>query len=275
MRKGDKSIRLVVVVSDIHAGSLTGLLPPGFVTTLEQPVPQNAVQRWLWECWSEATGPWLAKLAGSDPFALVVNGDIIEGCHHHTKEIISSETKDHYAAAVDVLEPLAKRAAKTYVVEGTETHTGNYEHSLAKQLKCEADPNTGRAAWEKLYLDVNGCRVCFQHHISATVREYLRGSMLSIFLGNEQLAAANNGEPIPKVLVCSHRHAYDKYDSGDSICIVTPPWQIKTRYGQKVVPASRTKPGIVALDWRGVEAGGLPEIHARTFRAPAMRGAEL
>jgi hypothetical protein len=251
------------------------LLPPGFTTHEGQEVGQNAVQRWLWSCWTDAWDVWLPSVVGDAPWAMVVNGDAIDGNHHGTKQIIGPDEKDHGAMAFQCLEPLVKRASKTYVVEGTESHTKNSEHTLAKDLKAERDPDTSKPAWQRLSLTVNGTRCVFAHHVSTSARMYLRASALSIYLANEQLEAVNNGEEIPKVCGFAHRHTFDSYERSNGLAFVTPAWQVLTRYGLKVVPSARCKPGIVVLDFRGREAGELPRLHARTYNAPHAKGATL
>ncbi|HEX2099176.1 MAG TPA: hypothetical protein VHF69_00850, partial [Candidatus Synoicihabitans sp.] len=62
-------IKLIAVLADLHAGSVVGLLPPGFVSDEGNEIAQNAPQRWLWTCWEDAK-QFLFEVAGADPFAL-------------------------------------------------------------------------------------------------------------------------------------------------------------------------------------------------------------
>lgn len=271
MSKAATPIRLIVDLGDLHCGSTVGLCPPGFVRQDETGVVLNPVQEWLWACWLDAMA-WLGGVLDGDPFALVVKGDVREGNHHGTTEIISPENGDHDEAAFQVLEPLAKKAARTYVLLGTECHVKNGEHTLASRLGARRPPGAKgtRAAWDKLFLSVNGVRSTYQHHISTSSRMYLRASRLSIHLGNEQLEAVNNREAMPQILSAAHCHIYDYYERPGSCCYTTPPWQLLTRHGNKVVTSSRTTPGLVVQDYRGKEPGELPEIHARTYRPPGV-----
>ncbi len=205
----------------------------------------------------------------------MVNGDLTEGIHHGGKQVISGDVIDHQDAAKQILEPLAKRAAKTFIVAGTECHTANMEQKLAKSLGAVPDPNSGKAAWDRLDLTLNGVRHVIVHHISATVRPYLRGSMLSIYPACEQLSAANNAEPIPRVFGYAHRHGFDHYQNENLMSFVTAPWQGATRHVHKVVPAPRIKPGIVVIDARGKAKGELPELHSRHYAAPQPKGYSL
>lgn len=261
--------KLVVVLSDLHCGSTQGLLPPSFVTLEGNSVEQNAHQRFLWSCWENAK-EFIDQVRGenADPYALVLNGDLIEGNHHHTKEIISPEVGDHKAAAIQVLQPLVHFASKTFVVRGTECHTNNTEVSIADSLGAELNPETNNRAFDRLILDVNGTRCVWRHHIGTSVRKSLAATQLSVQLMEERMEAADNGEPMPRVVGFAHRHKYGEYRDGHGIAIVSPPWQLLTRHGHKVVSQARTKPGLYILDFRGKGEGELPEIRKRIYVAP-------
>jgi hypothetical protein len=266
------SPRVVVVVNDIHSGSTAGLLPPDFETLEGNRIAQNRFQAWLWACWSHATTEWLPKVVGCDPWALVLNGDLVEGCHHGTKEVISPDEGDHKAAAVQILKPLADSAARVFVTEGTECHSKTAEHSIAKELGAVPDPDTGKHAWPRLELTVAGTLCAFDHHIPATIRSYLEASQYSMALGVERIEAQRNGVACPKVIVRAHRHRFGFFGDGDGMVVVGAPWQGLTRHGRKVVTGARCNPGIFALDWRTKADGDVPDIRYQTYRAPAAKG---
>ncbi|HYF35617.1 MAG TPA: hypothetical protein VD994_10035 [Prosthecobacter sp.] len=267
--------RAALVLSDIHCGSTYGLLPPGFTTLEGNEVKQNGLQKWLWDCWLDATNLWLSQILGSDLFILIVNGDAMEGRHHKTKEVISPDDGDDLEASIQVLEPLAKRAAATFVVEGTECHTHNLENVLGRRIGARKCEDTGHHSFRRLDLTIAGTRIIAQHHIATSARTWTEATALGAFLANEQLEAVNNGEAIPRVLLSAHRHRFGCYETANAVSIVTPPFQGLTRHGRKVVPSARTRPGIVVLDWRDRDDGELPEVLARTYRMPTPKGVEV
>ena len=260
-------IRTVVILSDIHAGSTVALLPPNFTTLEGQEVLQSPIQKWLWQCW-EHCNQWFDDITGSDPHALVLNGDLIEGVHHGTKQVISLDTNDHVEAAIHILRPRASKAARTFVVKGTECHTSNTEIVVGKALKLEVNPETSLPAFDRLTMDICGVRGVFRHHIPTAVRPYLESSQFSIQMGSEIMEAVRNGEKTPRFLCCAHRHRYGQFSDGHSLTVISPPWQMLTRFGHKVVSHARTKPGAFILDWRGVPDGSLPKVHELLFDAP-------
>jgi len=265
--------KLVFVLSDLHCGSTLALLPPRFQTLEGNKVEQNAAQQWLWKCWQEAK-QWIAETAGKDPYVLVVNGDLIEGNHHRTMQIISPDVGDHAAAAIEVLEPVAKKAARVFIVRGTECHTGSVENAIGKALKAEQTPE-GTGAWDRLLLDVNGTRCVFRHHIGTSTRLALSLTQLGVQLAEEQLEAARAGDPLPLVLCCAHRHKFDSGGNHKGIVVVSPPWQVLTRFGHKVVSQARTYPGVYALDFRDQKPGSIPHVRSLIFEPPTPDSVEV
>lgn len=261
-----KRPRLVFVVSDTHCGSTLALMPPGFTTLEGTVLEQNPMQKWLWKCWMDSQ-KWAADLAGKDPFVLVVNGDAVDGYHHATKQVISTDMGDHVECAIHVLRDFVSKAKKTFFIKGTEIHTHNAEIVLGKALKTEINPETNLPAWDKLTMDIGGVRCVFRHHIGTTIRRGLAGTQLSLHLAEEQVEAANAGEVIPRVLCCAHRHKFGMYQDNNGLCVVSAPWQSLSRFAWKVVPTARNNPGLYALDWRGLPDGSLPRVHSRVYES--------
>ena len=268
-----QNIELVFVVSDLHCGGSGGLLPPGFRTFEGNEVRQNVGQAWLWPLWEKSIA-WAKDKAAGQPFAIVVNGDVTEGVHHRNKQVISVEPEDHVEAARMSLEGLVDGASGVYVVQGTECHTEGVEASIGRELNAVENPETGRHSFVRLELEVNGTLCVFRHHIGTTSRSWLEASQLSIHMREEQVQAARKGTTIPKVLVCSHRHKFGYWGDPSALVVVTPPWQIPTRYAHKVVPNPVIEPGIVSLDWRGLTPGSMPVLDWKIFE-PRRTGAMI
>lgn len=270
---GQARIKLAVVLSDLHCGSIFGLCPPEVPLDERNTYRAGPFQQWLWDMWQEVTNQWLPNVIGDDPFVVIVNGDAIEGVHHGTTQIVSPEPRVHRDIARDCLKPLAETCEHLFIVKGTRSHVGTMtEESIGVELGAERDCYTGREAWWRLKLSINNTSCRFTHHIGSALRSYLEASQLSIMLNEEQIAAARANRPLPRVVGRAHRHRYGEYKNADGLCFVTPAWQGATEYVHKVVTtAEEAQVGLVVLDWRNASADSIPATHAWVKRQPPMK----
>lgn len=266
--------KLLVLTGDIHAGGTVSLMPPGFVTTEGQEIGQNAIQKWLWHCWTDAWS-WVGGVVGNDKWDLVLNGDLTEGVHHKTTQVISPDFGDHISCAIELLAPVCADASRVFVIRGTECHTGNAEVAIGRALGAEIDFDSKLPAFDRLHFKMHGIAGVVRHHFPTATRPYLESGQYSIQMGAEIIEAVRNKEDPPRILICAHRHRAGHFQDGHSLTMVTAPWQALTRYGHKVVSQARTKPGIFILDWRDKAEGELPEIHFRMYEAPAQKTISL
>lgn len=256
-------VQLAVIYSDTHCGSKWGLMNPEATDEEGTPLGMNPVQQWLWDCFKDSR-QWVWRTCGTDPYALIINGDLIDGDHHGTKEIVSKEVGVHCQIAVDCFKPLAAAAAHTFVVEGTNSHTGNKERSIGAALGAVCDPR-GAASWKELPLEIHGCYGIVRHHLGATARPYLEGSQLSINIGVEIQEAARHGDRIPKWFARAHRHRHGKFEDGHALMVVTGGWQGASRWLKQAMPAAVAAPSVWILDWRDKEEGELPDTRYRIY----------
>jgi hypothetical protein len=246
---------IVVDLGDTHCGSTVGLWPPGMSGTDDTPKPQNKVQSWIWDCWQDAWARF-HKWRGKRPYILVCKGDLIEGVHHRSIQVMDVSKRVHAEAAWVCLEPHAERAKAVYVVVGTECHVGDIEYSLADRLGAERHPDTGARAAHEWLIEINGTLCSFIHHMPTTSRKYLEAGAMSIMLGNLQLNCARFGMRVPRVASFGHRHLPGFYTDGEGACIVNAPWQVRTTHAHKVASTSHTAIGMAV--WEIEQPGGLP-----------------
>lgn len=246
-----KPITRFLLLSDLHCGSTKALCPPNFPLADDGYWGQTQKQAWIWDRWCEF-GEWATRNLGADPWGMIVNGDLIEGVHHKTKEVIHYDTGVHIAAAAAVLAPFAKRAARVFVTKGTEAHTGHTsEIAIGAMIGAVPDPNhdndTIHAA-EDWQIQAGTHLMSVWHHCSATSREWLESSEYSRFISHEQLQCSRAGHPVPSIFVRAHRHVPGVFQSPSGTAIVTPAWQILTRFGRKAVPGARCFVGGCIID---------------------------
>lgn len=256
------SIQIAVDVSDLHCGSDVGLLPPDAESDKGNAIGMNLCQQWLWSKWEEMQDRALS-IIGNDEFALFINGDATEGIHHRSPDIVATRIGEHVRYAASALRRLSERAAKIYVVAGTECHTLDMETVLAGMLQAE-----GGKARDKWLVEIHGCLIDAAHHMGVTSRRYLEASGMGIALGNARLNYADAGHRIPRVFLRGHRHCGGWYSNGHAALGVTGGWQFLTRHGMKVVTDSIPHPSALVLDWRGQPFGALPQHHLLKFDPP-------
>lgn len=253
-----------IVLSDIHCGSIFGLMPPTFEVDAGNFITHgnNYCQIWLWQKWEEFWAEAMDILRG-DSFNLFLNGDMTEGVHHGTQEIVAAKKREHWRIAKEVLEPKTKLALNTYFTEGTECHTNDMEHDLAKVLNGAE----GKAK-PKWLVEMNGIIIDMTHHIGTTSRSYLEATAFSVGMGNAMLNQVRSGHKVARLFFRGHRHCGGYYSDGHGGLAITPGWQFLTRHGRKVVPDSVPRPGGTIFDFRGVKEGRLPAVHNIFFEPP-------
>ena len=274
-RSSKPPIRMALVISDIHAGGTTALMPPEFKTLRGNVVRANARQAWLWEQWLDFHA-WAQHQLAGQRYALIINADVVEGEHHRTKEIISPDDNDHLRLAKLILEPLVRKAGAVVMTRGTECHVKECEGALAAEWGAEV--NEGFAP-DRAHVTVGDSLGIISHHIGTTSRPWTEATGLGVQLAQEQLEAAktglqNKGDRIPQWIVRAHRHRAGFAGDGSGLAIVTPAWQLKTRHAHKVVTASREGCGGVLLDWRESE-NGVPGFKLWERYLPQPRGVRL
>lgn len=260
-----------MAISDTHCGSNSGLMTPEIELQEGNKVSfgDNYIQQWLWECFLDVKKR-VKDIVGPDPYTFLINGDVVEGNHHGTKEIIAPELDDHAKIAISCLSPIAKAAQNTLVTFGTECHTQRMENYVAKELGA-----VGGGAKNKWLFSINGVQCDGCHHMSTTTRQYLEASQMSIALGNARLQAMRAGHPTSRVFLRAHRHTGGHFSDGDSLMCVTGAFQALTRYAYKVVPDAIPRPSVMVLDWRDKPNGALPIIHNLQYNPPSPDVLEL
>jgi hypothetical protein len=232
----------LIVISDIHAGCQLGLCPPnGVVLDEGGRYKPNRVQRKVWEYWRYFWDVWVPVVTRGEDFAVVLNGDALDGRHHGSTHQISQNLTDQKKIAYEMLAPVAGLAKNGYYhIRGTEAHSGpsgENEEQLAKDLG--AVPNTeGQYARYDLWKQVGGGLVHLLHHIGTSSSNAYEATAINKELTEEFNEAARWGERAPDVIIRSHRHRQIKVTvptaRGEGIAEVTPGWQAKTPFTWRI-----------------------------------------
>ena len=246
--------QVVLVLSDLHCGSDVAVLPTEVTLDDGQTLGhgKNKLQKWLWDKFQETQALMLEKI-GNAPFVLVLNGDLIEGMHHRSVEVVSAKMVEHLAIARAVLGPLVERAHTTHVIKGTEVHTYDFERVFAKEMGLGD-------AYDFIQFKVNDVLIDARHHMSCTSRLHLESTALGVLAANNRSNAIRAGHEPARVFLRGHRHIPGTYSDGEVLVAATGAWQGLTRHGAKVVADSISRPSMLLLDWRGLPKGHLPSV---------------
>lgn len=277
-------MKKVVVVSDIHCGSVFGLLPEGFVNSEDKVVEQNVGQQHLWQCWLDFCN---VQVKPFNPDVVIFNGDAVDGAQrkNHGVELSLPLILDQEEAAVETLRVLRNAApnAEWFFVQGTEYHEDGAARSLeniASRLEARkyVGLGTGRYSKEVLDLELEGVVINAAHHISGSGGIYRataadREGIWSALAGKE------GKSPKADVVVRSHVHSFIHVEHESKHIVVSPCWQLQTRYARHK-SAYQLLPSIggvlLTIDGKKKERGLDPcQVEKRIYPLPPIKTVKL
>lgn len=247
-----RSKRPVVIAytSDQHCGSTLALAPDEITLDDGQRFIASKPQRWLRQCWGDYWTVEVAKRRAALDAELygVFGGDLVEGDHHRTTQIVSANLNAQ-AAVVDAVMavPLALKPDRLFFVRGTEAHVGNSactEERIATGLRKDkrpvvGDPETGTASWWHLRMEVHGRLLDITHHGRTGQREHTRAGAASLHAHDIFLSHAKRGERHPDLCLRAHYHRFnDSHDACPTRVVTSGAWQLKTSHVYKVAADS-------------------------------------
>jgi hypothetical protein len=233
-------LRRVVVVSDIHVGSASGILPADYIDSSGITVPLNTGQRYLWDCWVD----FCKRAKRFVPDAIIINGDVVEGVQR--KECGAGLSLrmmvDQKNAAIRVLSMLRDSAPKScalYMTQGTAYHVGEngeMEEDIAAHIGARRyySVGGGQLVREVLWLDIGGVIIEAAHAIGGNSGFY-RTTALDRELQWSALSGKDESKGVPKsdLIVRSHVHFFMAAEHASKQGVIVPCWQLQTHYARK------------------------------------------
>lgn len=271
-------IRNVIVISDTHCGCQVGLCPPdGAALDGGGVYMPSKIQLMVWSMWREFWDKWVPRVTHGEPFAVVHNGDAIDGIHHGSTTQISHNIEDQVSLAYKVLAPVVKACGgRYYHIRGTEAHVGKsaeYEENLAKRLG--AIPGDGVYARWEMWMRIGKGLAHFSHHIGTTGSTHGEATAVNAELATAFNEAGRWGLEPPQIVVRSHRHRNIEVRvptaNGYGMSIVTAGWQMKTPFTFRIPGGRQSQPQIGGTILRL----GDEELHARHQVWSLARAAEV
>ena len=236
---------VVGIVSDLHSGSTVALCPPEVKLDDGGYYRASKPQEWLWENW----GDFWARVRSVQrqhkaKLVQVFNGDLTEGDHHKTTQILSGNPTAQAAVVNEVMKtPLALKPDAMFFVRGTEAHVGPsaaYEERVAMGLWKDKRPvvleeGTGNASHWNVKMDIQGVRLDFAHHGKYGSRPSTKMNVINALACDIFTEHVTENRPYPHIAVRSHCHQYaDTHDAYPTRLIQTPAWQLKTAFIHRI-----------------------------------------
>ena len=190
-------------------------------------------------------------------YTAILNGDVIEGNHHKTLAVVSSNETTQMRITEAALSPLLEDADKVYFVGGTPAHVGQsarLEHKVADNWDhVERDENDSPVRWH-LRLDANGTLFDIAHHGKIGRLPWTRANGAHSLAAQTILQSVQSGQKIPDVVLRAHFHQYvDTYNNVQPTRLIAmPAWQLVTGYVQRFSPGALADiGGLIFTCWPG------------------------
>lgn len=233
-------MKTIIVVSDLHIGSLVGLCSPDARMDGGDRVKLNKIHNTLWRYWNDFWDVFVpGQIQGSEKTVIEINGDLIDGNHHNTVTLWTNDTDTQAANTVDLLKPL-KTFGDIYIVRGTEAHSGpgsKAEERIARELGVKPNENGDYSVWQ-LVVQVESQIFNFAHHIGVTSSAAYETSAPMREMVAALVEASQWNRPLPTVYVRSHRHRFIPVSIPTSLgrfmSIITPGWQARTPFSERI-----------------------------------------
>lgn len=249
--KRKQNVKNLIIISDTHIGDELGLCRPKARTDNGGEYKPSFVMLKLWWWWEEFWGEWVKDVCKGEPFAVVMNGDALEGRHHGAVSQWTQNLASQQREAEAILKPVVELCeGRYYHIRGTEAHvgpSGEQEELLAKALG--AVPNEeGQFARYELWARVGTGLAHISHHIGTAGSMHYESTALMRELTEAYVEAGRWNNEAPDWVARSHRHRNAEVrvqtHKGFATVFTTPAWQLKTPFTYKIAGARQSLPQI-------------------------------
>lgn len=280
-----KYIKNLVVLSDLHCGCRMGLYPCDDTRVIFDEgmgyIP-SPFQREIWCVWNTFHDEFVPEATRDEDYYLVINGDGLDGEHHKNKTHISNNHVDQRRIAEAILKPILSRPKCKGLLwyRGTEAHvgaSGENEETLAENLdarKSHTGQHSSYTGWVRLG-GPDGAMIHFAHHIGTTGRTHYETSAVMGEIGEMYVEAGRWGKTPADIIVRSHRHrcigVWVPSKRGFTTGLVTPAWQGKTPFTQRIPGGRQSEPQVGGI----VIRQGDYDHYARPFVVGVEREPEV
>lgn len=233
------------IVSDMHCGSTLGLCPPHGIDLDDGGVyiPSKEQEK-LWQCWLDYWMLVAGSVKPGDKLRVILNGDAVDGDHHHTSQIVSKNLAvTQHEIAMGTLQPMRDlKPDSIFLIRGTEAHVGasaQFEERIGKDIGAVRCPQNGTYSWWHLQAESQGILIDAAHHGRIGTRPWTKLTGLSTLVAEIMQAAVTQKVRVPNLAVRSHFHQWgDTADNYECRLIQLAGWQLTTAFIHRIAAGS-------------------------------------
>jgi predicted phosphodiesterase len=250
---------LLVFVSDTHSGCSTAHFPDTALWKfdLERNHTPTEKQKRMYKHWGRCAAEG-KRLREGKRMVLVHNGDAIDGWRYGNVQVLTTRPEEQKKIHKYLMQKFMRRVGfdpaagdRLIYTRGTEVHTGETEMEIADELGAEY-----HMAHDFVDMNINGRRLWFLHHGPNSAEGQNAGDSSRNWLKRIYWERVNTRKYVPDMIVTGHYHkpVYSSYvqrrDNGFHTLhgIVLPSWQMKTRFGYRVVSVARNEIGAAYVE---------------------------
>lgn len=256
--------KIVVFLSDTHAGSNVALMPPGLTLHDEGPngelIPyspeQTASQVYLWDLY-QGYIQRVMEIAGRDDVIVLHVGDVCQG-NKYPVGLVTTRLADQVLIAASNLSEWLKHSQVKSVrlLASTGSHAFGEASAdiLVSEMLKQRYPLVNIDMAYHVLLDVAGVMMdCAHHGPYPGSREWLRGNVAQLYLRDLMFREVVNGATPPKIVVRAHYHSFVRVESEvgphRSTLFVLPSFTLLGDYAHQAARSpDRVSNGLLALE---------------------------
>lgn len=225
--------RGVLFVSDLHIGSSVAMIPDNLRVYDGVVVRPSKAQRWIKSKWQDMISD-VKKITNGMDLITVFNGDLIDGDHHGTYQLVTADQTEQARMCIEIITPLVDMSSKTVFIRGTMSHVGRegrWDNLISRNFDNVETFGTGETSHWHADFEVDGVRFDVAHFSTQSGIARNSGNAINQLAAETEFSYYRNGKKPPHYAIRSHRHIYKT--SGDNFfteAIQTPAWQLGTSY---------------------------------------------
>jgi len=251
---------IVVFVNDLHVGHPFAICPASWVLHDGNVFTPNELQQqirahWV-DCWRD-----IKVLRKGKKLIVIPVGDLVEGLHHDSTQIITMRQDTQEAMAIAVLEEGMKlagfrRGDQIRFVTGTPAHDGNGLQSVERIARAIFETNDdGRLSSDRLLLRIGGHLFDIAHQPGSGTgnRAWTHGNPFQAWLKSLYYQALETGQEPPRYVIRAHHHTYLRREAhnmaGETVVTgyILPAWKLKDEFVYRRQAQALSSIGMLAL----------------------------